>query len=352
MNTPATRRVLLGVALTITTLTSTPALSAQHFAHDRGKIVVANRGSGDLSVLSAQSGRVLRTVALPKKNDVAGEPMYVSSAGREVLVGDRQHDRVVRFDARTFRVLGDYPAGKGVFHQWTDGHRLWVNNDVDNTTTVIDLHRHRVLHTIAMPQDLVNDGYKNHDVFTAYGFAWISMIKSNADGYVILYSGRTFQPIRRAKVGGDPHLWFDPWTTTLIVPSQDAGRVDSLDPLALTKKSSLDIPGAHGIYSPHFSRALYVTNITGSGQDDLYNVRLGFWRADPKVVSKASTGSNVAHNITANSWGTRVFVSHSGGTSKTVSIHAPQGPFWAPTGTKLIGTVDVGLNPFGLAYVR
>lgn len=320
-------------------------------SHERGSFVVANRGSGDITVLAAKDGKVLQTVALPKKNDLAGEPMYISSTAREVLVGDRKHDRVVRFDKRSYRVVGEYAVGKGVFHQWSDGQQLWVNNDVDKTTSVIDLRRHRVIKTIAMPEDLVKDGYSNHDVFVAHGFAWVSLLKPNADGYVVLYSARSFQPLKRAKVGGDPHLWLDRWTHTLVVPAQGGNRTDFLNPLTLEKTASLDLPGSHGVYAPLLSTALYVTNLPGAGKADLYNLRL-IGQRQPKLVSTADTGTAVAHNIATNPWGTRIFVTHSGPTSRSVSIHAPEGPFWAPTGTKLLTTVKAGVNPFGIAYVR
>ena len=58
------------------------------------------------------------------------------------------------------------PAGRGVFHMWADyrGRQLWVNNDIDKTTTVIDPSTLEVLATVPTPADLVAMGGKPHDV--------------------------------------------------------------------------------------------------------------------------------------------------------------------------------------------
>jgi len=65
--------------------------------------------------------------------------VFYSPIDRRVFVGDRANDRVIAFDARTFDVDGLAAAGAGVFHMW--GNRatgeLWVNNDADNTTSVM-----------------------------------------------------------------------------------------------------------------------------------------------------------------------------------------------------------------------
>ena len=109
----------------------------------RGRFIVANRGSGTISVIDAGSKEVLDTLELPAAADEpTPEPMYVvhTHNHNRVFVGDRANDRVAVFDAATMTVEGTVPAGQGVFHMWADpqGKQLWVNNDIDNTTTVID----------------------------------------------------------------------------------------------------------------------------------------------------------------------------------------------------------------------
>ena len=128
------------------------------------KVVVADRASGTVSVISALSDELAATIDMPD----GGEPMYVfySPIERRVFVGDRANDRVVAFDAKTFEVDGFAQAGQGVFHMW--GHtglgQLWVNNDIDNTTSVIDMRTLETIATVPTPGDLVAMGGKPHEI--------------------------------------------------------------------------------------------------------------------------------------------------------------------------------------------
>ena len=133
--------IMLAVALAAAVLPLGAAQAAGGF--DGGKIVVANRGSGTISVLDALTGEVRGTYALPQgTGERAPEPMYVvyTRTGNQVFVGDRANDRLVVFDADSFAVEATVPTGSGVFHMWANLHetQLWVNNDVDKSSTVID----------------------------------------------------------------------------------------------------------------------------------------------------------------------------------------------------------------------
>ncbi|MFN2123492.1 MAG: YncE family protein, partial [Candidatus Promineifilaceae bacterium] len=79
-----------------------------------GKIVVANRGSGSISVIDVATDMVLDTIDLPGAN--TAEPMYVvySKFGDRVYVGDRANDQVVVFDADDFSIVDTVPTGSGV----------------------------------------------------------------------------------------------------------------------------------------------------------------------------------------------------------------------------------------------
>ena len=132
-----------------------------------GKIVVANRASGTISVISAETDDVIGTYNLPA-GDNDPEPMYVVYVRYHdrVFVGDRANDRVVVFDADDFNVEATIDAGQGVFHMWADdmGKLLWVNNDIDDTATIINPRTFDVITTVNMPGDLINMGGKPHDI--------------------------------------------------------------------------------------------------------------------------------------------------------------------------------------------
>ena len=85
---------------------------AQQGQPARGKIVVANRGEGSISVIDT---KLDETVEYPlPAGENPSEPMYVVdvSAKNRVFVGDRANDRVVVFNARNFSVEATVDTGR------------------------------------------------------------------------------------------------------------------------------------------------------------------------------------------------------------------------------------------------
>ena len=322
-----------------------------HYAH-HGKIVIANRGSGTISVLEARSGDLIGTYDLPADPNPA-EPMYVVYVRRTngVVVGDRANDQVVEFDADDFSVRRTAPTGRGVFHMWVDpvhNRQLWVNNDIDNTTTVIDPVTFDVLATVEMPADLVAMGGKPHDVIlNPLGRdAYVSMVGfAGANDYVIHYSTRTFDELHRAAVGKDPHLSLTQRNRRLYVPCQESDVVLVFNRTNLSPVTEIPLPGAHGVGMTRSGRILYTTNLTGGGTDGLYAIDT---RQNQVVGDPVDTPYGVPHNIAVTSNGRRLFVTHSGPTADKVSFYSISPAQPAPV---LMGEVTVGTNPFGLAYV-
>ncbi|HSE98469.1 MAG TPA: YncE family protein, partial [Blastocatellia bacterium] len=176
-----------------------------------GKIIIANRASGTISVIDVLSDEVTGTFDLPAGPNKP-EPMYVVQSRKRVLVGDRANSRVVAFNSRSFAVEATVQTGAGVFHMWADplDRQLWVNNDIDKTATVIDPLTLEVLATVPLPADLVAAGGRPHDVFldpVLGRFAYITMIGvAGPFDYVVKYSTKTFEEVGRAAVGKDPHI--------------------------------------------------------------------------------------------------------------------------------------------------
>ena len=170
------------------------------FRRGHGEIVVANRASGSISVIDTRTDQLRGTFPLPD-GDNPPEPMYVVfiPGTHRVFVGDRANDRVVVFRSDDYSVEGTVPTGAGVFHMWADlrGRQLWVNNDIDNTTTVIDPRRLTVLATVPTPADLVADGGKPHDVILGpWGhLAYVSVVGAGGSDWVVQYSTRRWGAI-------------------------------------------------------------------------------------------------------------------------------------------------------------
>ena len=313
-----------------------------------GKVVVANRASGTISAISVRTDEVVATVDMPDD----GEPMYVfySRAMRRIFVGDRDNDRVVAFDARTLEVEGFGAAGAGVFHMW--GHmglgQLWVNNDVDNTTSVIDLVTLETLATIPTPADLVALGGKPHDIIIGPQgrFAYVTVIGVIGPmDYVVQFDTMTYEEVGRAAVGDDPHVSLTPQTGFLYVPCQGADAVFVLDRFSMELVEVIDVPGAHGAGMPTSGQRFYTTNLSGGGDDALFAIDT---RTLEVIGAPADAPYAVPHNIVLTPDGRMLYLTHSGATSDKVTIYRTDRPGGLP---RLVGEVTVGLNPFGLDYV-
>jgi len=341
---------MLAIIATAALLLSADALPAPD-SGCCGKIVVADRDDGTISVIDVRTDQLSGTYSLPADVNPP-EPMYVTyiRAHRRVLVGDRANNRVVAFSAKDFGVQGTVDAGAGVFHMWSDtlwNRQLWVNNDIDNTTTVIDPRNLTVLGTVDTPADLVAQGGKPHDVILdPLGFfAYVSVvgIPGNND-YVVQYSTRSFAEIRRAAVGKDPHLSLATWNSNLFVPCQSSDTVYVLNRRTLAPVKEIAVPGAHGAAMTGNGRYFYTTNLPGGGVDGLYTVDA---RRLKVVGDPVDTPYAVPHNIALTSNGRKLYVTHSEASNK-VTIYTIRKRGHRPVYS---GEVTAGATPFGLAYV-
>ena len=331
---------------------SAGARSPDNGQRNGGSVVVANRGSGTISVLDARTAAITGTYALPQEaGDATPEPMYVSHSGRAgyVFVGDRANDRVAVFDSRTFEVVGTVPAGAGVFHQWCQpkGDQLWVNNDVDDTITVIDPLTLTVITTVAVPADLVAMGGKPHDVVLDHRSRWAYVTVLGVDGpsdYLLQYDTATFTEIARQPVGKDPHVAIGV-NTDLYVPCQNSDQVLVFDPASLELLDDIAVPGAHGATMARNGQRFYTTNLPGGGTDALYTIGT---RRNAIAGTPVDTPHPVPHNLVSTPDGKLLFVTHSGPTADKVTVYRLEPPYMLPA---FETAVTVGLNPFGIGYV-
>lgn len=328
------------------------------FGQRGGKMVIANRASGTISVIDAASDRVVGTYVLPA-GDKMPEPMYVVHSRGRVFVGDRANNRVAVFNSRTFVVEGTVPAGAGIWHMWADpfDRQLWVANDIDKTCTVIDPRTLQVLATVPMPADLAAAGGKPHDVILdpiTGEFAYVSLIGVTGPAdYVVKYRTQTFQEVGSVAVGKDPHLSVTWRNNLLYVPCQNSNVVTVLDRGTLAPVASIPIPGAHGAGMAYDGKTFYTTNFPGGGNDGLWTIDTS---SNTVVGAPLDTPFPVPHNIALtprpgifvqNGAGEpKLYLTHSGVTASKVTVYMLNGN--TPVYHK---EVTVGFNPFGLAYV-
>ena len=312
----------------------------------QGHIVVADRSSGSITVIDVKSDTPA-TIAMPD----SGEPMYVaySATYNRVFVGDRANDQVVVFDADDFSIETTVATGTGVFHMWASdmNDQLWVNNDIDNTITIIDTVTLDVIYTAAAPADLVALGGRLHDVIIdpIMPFAYATMIGvAGANDYVVKYSTKTFLEVDRQAVGQDPHVSLSRQDRLLYVPCQNSNEVFVLDRDTLDLQPGIAIPAAHGAWMSRNGRSFYTTNIAGGGTDGVFEIDTDI----NGVIDSWNTPFAVPHNIATTPNGKKLYVTHSGAASDKVSVYSRQNK---NTPFILTNTVDTGVNPFGLFYV-
>jgi len=312
-----------------------------------GKVAVANRAAGTVSIIDAKSDNVIKTLSLPD-TDQDAEPMYVVYKENRLYVGDRANNQVAVYDSYGYNLLATVPTGQGVFHMWSakNAQRLLVNNDIDNTVTVIDTNTLAVLNTLSLPADLIELGFKPHDVFVTDNgrVAFVSLVDGKeGNDYVIKLSIEHNKELVRQEVGGDPHLFILPQNkNNLYVTSQDSGTVSILNKRNLSIKDQLSIPNAHGIFA--LDRRLYVSNIGDGGSSGLYTIEAnGLY-----VVDTDDTPYATPHNITVTDNGRKIYVTHSGSTQNKVSVYETIPNIALPS---YLGEITVEANPFGLAYI-
>jgi DNA-binding beta-propeller fold protein YncE len=344
------RHLTIALAVALTLVSALPAAAGEAGSPgNAGEVVIANRASGTISVIDASTDQTVGTFPLPP-GDHPPEPMYVSyvKGANRVFVGDRANDRVVVFDADDYSVVGSIPAGAGVFHQWPDprGRQLWVNNDIDNTATVIDPETSSVLGTVSMPVDLVAAGYKPHDVILdpKGRFAFVTLVGGVTTDWLVKFDTDSFMEVGRAAVGLDPHVSLTRRNRLIYVPAQNSSVVTVLDRTTLEPAAELAVPGAHGAAMTASGKVFYTTNLPGGGTDGLFAIDTG----TNTVIGSTDTPYPVPHNIVVTK-NDKLFLTHSGGTSNKVTIFDVTTTDPVPV---LRGEVTVGLNPFGLAYVR
>lgn len=296
-------------------------------------VVVANRGSQSVSFINAKTDQVISTLTIP-----GSEPMYVvySTSTDKVYVGDRAQNKVHIIDPDAKTVTGSISVGNGVFHMWADGYgnTLWVNNDIDQTTSIIDLATNTVLQTI-------NIGVKPHDVFvTEDGTrAYVSTIEPEltSPDSVILYDAKTYQRLAARAVGKDPHLFHLKKRNRLVVPNQ-SGTIFVLDGNSLNPIQQITAPGAHGIFSRKPGN-VYITNISGA---ELYNLN---GNSNQLLGSPTTTPVAIPHNATVNALNKKLYVTHSGAAADKLTVYDLNG-----ANITLKTTLTLGTNPFGIYY--
>src|SRR5256884_2620857 len=106
-------------------------------AHAELRVFVTNEKSDDVTVIQADTGTVLKTLAVGKRP----RGVTASADGKRVYVANSNSDSLSIIDAAGLTVIGTLPAGRDpeglTFNR--DGTLLYVVNENDSAVTVIDV---------------------------------------------------------------------------------------------------------------------------------------------------------------------------------------------------------------------
>ena len=316
-------------------------------------VVVANRNAQSISIIDIASDTVTDTIPMPAAAQTA-LPGYVvySAIHHRIYVGDSTNDRIVIFDATDFSHLGDLPVVDDVFHMWLNNNQLWSTDRVDNSIAVFDLNTDARVAVIPIPADLRALGGQPHDIVVDENHAYVTILNvGGGPDMVIKYDVNTFTEVDRAPVGEDPHVFLHPTNSNLYVACQDTDNVFVIDRNTMTQITVVPIFGGHGVWVPNDGRTLYVSNfpghvaggLPGPGFLGLFAVKLD----DNTPIGGITTPFPATHNITSDPDGKKLYVTHSEFLQGKVSIYDISDQSVVPT---LLNTIDVGTNPFGIAY--
>ncbi|AQX03591.1 hypothetical protein BBD32_12570 [Elizabethkingia anophelis] len=299
------------------------------------KVIVANRNSGSISFVDVSTNEITKTLSIPNS-----EPMYVVYVSQRdrIYVGDRLNKKVHVINPSNYDIEKSISVGEGVFHMWADGQgkEIWVVNDIDYTISVLDLNSNTVSKTITIDK-------RPHDVFLTQdgSTAFVSVFTENmTSDKVYKYSTNTYLKTGEVSVGKEPHL-FHLSNNSLYVPCQ-SGRVYAFNSNTLNPIFEKIYQGAHGIFSSINQNTIFVSNITNN---QLYSINS---ITGESVGTPISSSRNTPHNIVLNKEGNKMFITHSGATSNSISIYnISSSGHISPS-----ASINVENNPFGLTYYK
>lgn len=221
---------------------------------------------------------------------------------------------------------------------------------MDKAMTVIDLASKQVLATVPVPADLTV-GFKPHDITVTPTGAIVTLLQTGGEGsgWLVQYSGATFQETNRLEVGDDPHVMY--WGfqgSSLYVASQTSDEVLRLDPDDLSVTGRLPVTGAHGIWADEDETRLFVTNIeAGGGTDGLHVINIADGAFEAVAGSPVDTRFSFPHNVTSSRNADRLFVTHGSNDFEFTSAYDLDAD-GLPTSSSAIRT---GATAFGTVFV-
>ncbi|HEY3100690.1 MAG TPA: cytochrome D1 domain-containing protein, partial [Methylomirabilota bacterium] len=200
-------------------------------AHAELRIFVTNERSDDVTVIAADSGIVLKTIAVGKRP----RGIVASADGKRVYVANSNSDALSVIDAATLTVTGTIPAGRDpeglTFNR--DGTLLFVVNENDSAVTIIDAASGRIVKKVEV-------GTEPETAVASPDGRWIA-VSNETSNDVHLIDTATQAVVKKVPVPKNPRgMRFSADSRRLFVASEQAHVVSvvSMDTLGVEKSAA------------------------------------------------------------------------------------------------------------------
>jgi PQQ-dependent catabolism-associated beta-propeller protein len=200
-------------------------------AHAELRIFVTNERSDDVTVIAADSGNVLKTIAVGKRP----RGVVASADGKRVYVANSNSDALSIIDAAALTVTATIPAGRDpeglTFNR--DGTLLFVVNENDSAVSIIDVASGRIVKKIEV-------GTEPETAVASPDGRWIA-VSNETSNDVHLIDTATQAVVKKVPVPKNPRgVRFSADSRRLFVASEQAHVVSvvSMDTLAVEKSAA------------------------------------------------------------------------------------------------------------------
>jgi PQQ-dependent catabolism-associated beta-propeller protein len=197
-------------------------------AHAELRIFVTNERSDDVTVIQAESGTVLKTLAVGKRP----RGVTASADGKRVYVANSNSDSLSIIDAAGLSVINSFPAGKDpeglTFNR--EGTLLYVVNENESAVTVIDPAGGRIVKKIEV-------GTEPETAVASPDGRWIA-VSNETSNDVHLIDTATQTVVKKIGVPKNPRgMRFTADSKRLFVASEQAHTVSviGMDTMAVDK---------------------------------------------------------------------------------------------------------------------
>ncbi|MDJ0678728.1 MAG: PEP-CTERM sorting domain-containing protein [Xenococcaceae cyanobacterium MO_167.B52] len=193
-----------------------------------------------------------------------------------------------------------------------------------------------------MPHDVIYDPNPSEN------FAYVSILglglNNGTNDVIVKFDTTDFTVVDFQEVGLVPHLSATSKNEFLYVPVENSNAVQILDRDTLDIVKTLNFEGAHGTGMSPDGSVFCTTNFLGGTEDTLSCI--------DTAINEIAAGNPIdtpverAHNLVFNGDGTKLYVTHSSTDLDLVSFYSVEDKV-----PSLLGTVNTGTNPFGIAFV-